>query len=457
MIIVWLFLFQQWRCPAPPSVPAPLSVPSQVLEHVGVVQVLPVLHQLPVGRGEHALAVVPVAAVPELAPEVQLRAGHVAALHQVVGSGGGGRGGRRGRHGGGPPGKGAGRERRVALDAPGEHHHDVPGAEREVRGQRPVQVVVAVGPPQRGRPQPGQHAHPVRPGRRPGGRRLLAGVSSGALGRGGGRGGHRQTVAADLVVRALQPVAGVPHVAVLVQQVVVAIGGAAVRDVRLAHRVALHPVQQVVRAEHLLLPCVGPPALQDAAESYLGQIRVRQPIDLAGDGVLLHHGLVGVVELERVVRAQGDVHPVGVELGEGVLDQRQEERVVAQRGDGHAHLCEIVEVGQNLALVAHDPVVDGVRQEEGRRHVVHLAGLARVGAPGEGPPPAGAPQLVQRVQVRPRVVQEPRVGEPLGRGPGRAALRRRRRRLAELVEGGLVVHAVEPNHVLQERRQRRVA
>ena len=97
-------------------------------------------------------------------------------------------------------------------------------------------------------------------------------------------------------------------------------------------------------------------------------------------------------------------------------------------------------------------MLDVVREEVGAPEVVQGPGLSGVRAEGEGVHAPGAPQLVQHLQVRVYVVAvvgERRVAQvvvkvPLDRLEQRLGARRGELRF------GLVVHHVEPHHLLEE-------
>ncbi len=141
-------------------------------------------------------------------------------------------------------------------------------------------------------------------------------------------------------------------------------------------------------------------------------------------------------------------------LCERVLDIVQEHGVVAQRGHGNAHLTQVEEVHEDGHLAEHETVRDVIREHERAHQVIHGAGLARVRSEVENVHVALATQVVQREQVRVRVVQVVDVGRVLVRGP---VLRQRGLHVEHVALGlGLVVHRVKARHVIQELVQVRV-
>ena len=60
---------------------------------------------------------------------------------------------------------------------------------------------------------------------------------------------------------------------------------------------------------------------------------------LLGHCKLLNKGAVGHVELQGVVRGQGDTEAARVELLEGVIRVGNKQRVVGQGADGERELC----------------------------------------------------------------------------------------------------------------------
>ena len=119
-----------------------------------------------------------------------------------------------------------------------------------------------------------------------------------------------------------------------------------VGDVGPLDAVARHARPEVLGAEPVLLGGVREPGLEHGVARHLAQVAAAgqelQEIlshfsipgefpDLSRDAVLLHEGLLGEVELERVIRGQRDVEAAGEvvrERGAGVV---QEQRVVGQR------------------------------------------------------------------------------------------------------------------------------
>ena len=61
--------------------------------------------------------------------------------------------------------------------------------------------------------------------------------------------------------------------------------------------------------------------------------------DLCCHAVLLHQGLLGEVDLQRVIRAEAHIHPSGKEGGEWIAVVVQEQTVVGQRAHAQAYLC----------------------------------------------------------------------------------------------------------------------
>ena len=63
--------------------------------------------------------------------------------------------------------------------------------------------------------------------------------------------------------------------------------------------------------------------------------------DLGCHAVLLHERLTREVELQRVVRGDGEVHAAAEEVRERVARVVQEERVIAERRDGDPNLAHV--------------------------------------------------------------------------------------------------------------------
>ncbi len=61
--------------------------------------------------------------------------------------------------------------------------------------------------------------------------------------------------------------------------------------------------------------------------------------DLCCHTVLLHQGLLGEVDLQRVICAETHIHPSGKERGERIAVVVQEQTVVGQRAHAQAYLC----------------------------------------------------------------------------------------------------------------------
>lgn len=55
--------------------------------------------------------------------------------------------------------------------------------------------------------------------------------------------------------------------------------------------------------------------------------------------VLLHQGLLGEVDLQRIICAEAHIHPSGKEGGERIAVVVQEQAVVGQRAHAQAYLC----------------------------------------------------------------------------------------------------------------------
>ena len=81
-------------------------------------------------------------------------------------------------------------------------------------------------------------------------------------------------------------------------------------------------------------------------------------------------GLLGEVELERVVGAEADVQADLEEVRERVALVREEERVVAERAHREPDLLEVEEVLQRGYLPEEDAVRDRVRGEVRGREVL---------------------------------------------------------------------------------------
>ena len=80
---------------------------------------------------------------------------------------------------------------------------------------------------------------------------------------------------------------------------------------------------------------------EDWVPGELAHVGLRELPDLRGDGVLLHEGLLGEVELQGVVWGQRDEQPPRQVLGQGVAVVVEEQGVVGQGGHGDADLGKI--------------------------------------------------------------------------------------------------------------------
>ena len=82
------------------------------------------------------------------------------------------------------------------------------------------------------------------------------------------------------------------------------------------------------------------------------------------------------MELQRVIRAEGDEETALEVLGEGIAVVGEEEGIVGEGGHGDVHLGQVVEVLQDGCLPQQDPMIDALGGEEGRNEMLGVTCLA---------------------------------------------------------------------------------
>mmetsp|Transcript_409 Transcript_409/g.993 ORF Transcript_409/g.993 Transcript_409/m.993 type:complete len:287 (+) Transcript_409:288-1148(+) len=143
----------------------------------------------------------------------------------------------------------------------------------------------------------------------------------------------------------------------------------------------------------------GEPALQHAVSGQFAQIRGRKTEELLRQGVLLHEGLLGLVEHQRVVRAQAHVQTADEEIVERRLLVGQEEVVVRAGRHCNADPAEVVQVLERRRLAQVEAVRDAISEQESCVEVVKLTSLACVRPVVELVEAHGSAQFVQHSQV----------------------------------------------------------
>lgn len=104
---------------------------------------------------------------------------------------------------------------------------------------------------------------------------------------------------------------------------------------------------------------------------------------LGCDTVLLDKGLLGEVELERIVGTQTDIETAVEEGREGVALIVQEQGVVGQGRHGNTHLGQVEQVLQSGDLAQENTVRDTKGSQEGRGQVIRVTGFTTVGSKHE--------------------------------------------------------------------------
>mmetsp|Transcript_20301 Transcript_20301/g.56047 ORF Transcript_20301/g.56047 Transcript_20301/m.56047 type:complete len:206 (+) Transcript_20301:451-1068(+) len=166
-----------------------------------------------------------------------------------------------------------------------------------------------------------------------------------------------------------------------------------------------------VRGLHAILPpevrCAQPAGLGLFAEAALdhgvpgdlAEVHGVEVPDLARDAVFLEQGLLGLMEHERVVRGERYIQATRKVSGERTPVILQKQLVVGAGRHCYAYLSHVEEVLQDRRLPQVHPVVDPVREQEGRVQVVHLPSLSCVRPVGKLVQSAHGPQLVQHLKV----------------------------------------------------------
>ena len=89
-----------------------------------------------------------------------------------------------------------------------------------------------------------------------------------------------------------------------------------------------HSLSLVVGSQPVLLHLVREPTGHHGVPGELAHVAAGELRDLGRDTVLLHHRLLGEVELQRVVSREGDVEAPGEIVRQGGAVVVEEERVV---------------------------------------------------------------------------------------------------------------------------------
>ena len=121
------------------------------------------------------------------------------------------------------------------------------------------------------------------------------------------------------------------------------------------------------------------------------------------------------MELERIVRGQGDVetsHQIVVKWGPGVL---QEQGIVGQRRHCYSHLAQIVEILDDWGLPQQEAMRDGLTHHEGGHQMLDRPSLATMRPEVESVEATLHSQLVQGAEVHIGVVQIVGIGRILNK------------------------------------------
>ena len=130
----------------------------------------------------------------------------------------------------------------------------------------------------------------------------------------------------------------------LLSESLVPVGDPDVRDVGPGHVVAPDPFPLVVGTQPVLLDLVREAAGEDRVPGQLAHVAAGEFPDLGRDAVLLHQRLLGEVELERIVRGEGDVETSGKIIGQRGSVIVEEQRVVGEGRHGDTNLTQVVEI-----------------------------------------------------------------------------------------------------------------